>query len=79
MLNNLRIRTKLIAAFSILLILMCVIFAISYNRIKTINEKMTEITDVNAVQLQLIGDIESIMGMEVPLRQIQPTIYQVAA
>ena len=57
MLNNLRIRTKLIAAFSILLVLMCVIFTISYNRIKTINEKMNEITDVNAVQLQVIGDI----------------------
>jgi methyl-accepting chemotaxis protein len=74
MLNNLRIRTKLIAAFSILLVLMCVIFTISYNRIKTINEKMNEITDVNAVQLQVIGDIEiNLMEIKVTQKRLLQT------
>jgi methyl-accepting chemotaxis protein len=58
MMNNLTIRTKLIAAFTILLILMGVIFAISYSSISDVNDKLNEITDKTAVQLQLIGDIE---------------------
>lgn len=58
MMNNLTIRTKLIAAFTILLILMGVIFAISYSSISDVNNKLNEITDKTAVQLQLIGDIE---------------------
>jgi methyl-accepting chemotaxis protein len=68
MLNNLNIRTKLIAAFTVLLVLMGVIFVISYNRIGTINEKMNEITDVNAVQLQVIGEIE-VNLMEIKVSQ----------
>lgn len=56
--NNFTIRTKLIAAFTVLLLLMCSIFIISYMRISDMNDKMNEITDVSAVQLQLIGDVE---------------------
>src|SRR5690349_1763378 len=58
MFKNFTIRAKLIASFSVLLLLMCVIFLISYLRISDMNDKMNEITDVSAVQLQLIGDIE---------------------
>ena len=68
MFKNLSIRTKLIAAFTVLLVLMGVIFIISFNRIGTINEKLNEITDVNAVQLQLIGDIE-VNLMEIKVTQ----------
>ncbi|RAW00513.1 HAMP domain-containing methyl-accepting chemotaxis protein [Pseudochryseolinea flava] len=58
MIKNLTIRTKLIAAFSLLLLLMGVIFIVSYFRISDINDKLNKITDVSAVQLQLVGDIE---------------------
>ncbi|HEY3405601.1 MAG TPA: methyl-accepting chemotaxis protein [Ohtaekwangia sp.] len=74
MLSNLNIRTKLIAAFTVLLVLMGVIFVISYNRIGTINEKMNEITDVNAVQLQIIGDIEvNLMEIKVTQKRLLQT------
>lgn len=58
MINNFTIRVKLIAAFTILLVLMGVIFVISYLRISDISDKLNEITDKSAVQLQLIGDVE---------------------
>lgn len=58
MFKNFTIRAKLIAAFSVLLLLMCVISLISYFRISDMNDKMNEITDISAVQLQLIGDVE---------------------
>lgn len=58
MINNFTIRVKLIAAFAILLVLMGVIFVISYLRISDISDKLNEITDKSAVQLQLIGDVE---------------------
>jgi methyl-accepting chemotaxis protein len=58
MINNFSIRVKLIAAFAILLVLMSIIFVISYLRISDISDKLNEITDKNAVQLQLIGDVE---------------------
>ena len=58
MMKNFTIRAKLIASFTILLLLMCVVFVISYVRISDINDKLNEITDISAVQLQLIGDIE---------------------
>ena len=58
MINNFTIRVKLIAAFSVLLVLMGVIFVISYLRISDISDKLNEITDKSAVQLQLIGDVE---------------------
>lgn len=58
MMNNFTIRTKLIASFAVLLLLMCLIFFISYQRISDMNDKMNEISDVSAVQLQLIGDVE---------------------
>lgn len=58
MINNFTIRVKLIAAFIILLVLMGVIFVISYLRISDISDKLNEITDKSAVQLQLIGDVE---------------------
>lgn len=56
--NNLTIRTKLIASFAAILLLMCLIFVISYLRISDMNDTMNGITDVSAVQLQLIGDVE---------------------
>jgi len=74
MFKNLNIRTKLITAFTVLLVLMGVIFVISYNRIGTINEKMNEITDVNAVQLQVIGDIEvNLMEIKVTQKRLLQT------
>src|SRR5689334_13766337 len=74
MLTNLNIRTKLIAAFTVLLVLMGIIFVISYDRIGTINEKMNEITDVNAVQLQVIGDIEvNLMEIKVTQKRLLQT------
>ena len=74
MFSNLRIRTKLIAAFSILLVLMVVIFTISLTRIRTINEKMNEITDVNAVQIQVIGEIEiNLMEIKVTQKRLLQT------
>ena len=74
MFTNLKIRTKLIAAFSILLVLMVVIFTISLTRIKTINEKMNEITDVNAVQIQVIGEIEiNLMEIKVTQKRLLQT------
>jgi methyl-accepting chemotaxis protein len=74
MFTNLKIRTKLIAAFSILLVLMVVIFTISFTRIRTINEKMNEITDVNAVQIQVIGEIEiNLMEIKVTQKRLLQT------
>lgn len=58
MMKSFTIRTKLIASFTVLLLLMCVIFVVSYFRISDMNDKLNEITDVSAVQLQLVGDIE---------------------
>ena len=58
MMKNFTIRAKLIASFTILLLLMCVVFVISYVRISEINDKLNEITDISAVQLQLVGDVE---------------------
>ncbi|MBT1704517.1 HAMP domain-containing methyl-accepting chemotaxis protein [Chryseosolibacter indicus] len=58
MIKNLTIRTKLVAAFTVLLLLMAVIFAVSYFRIGEINDRLNKITDISTIQLQLIGDIE---------------------
>lgn len=58
MINNFTIRTKLIAVFTVLLLLKGVIFFISYRQISDISDKLNEITDISAVQLQLIGDVE---------------------
>jgi methyl-accepting chemotaxis protein len=58
MIKNLSIRTKLIAAFTVLLVFMGLIFLVAYLRISDISDKLNQITDVSAVQLQLIGDIE---------------------
>ncbi|MEO7990656.1 MAG: methyl-accepting chemotaxis protein [Chryseolinea sp.] len=61
MLNNLSIRNKLIVAFSILIAMMLVIFVIAYFRISTLNNKVTEITNVTSRKIQLIGEIEDLM------------------
>jgi methyl-accepting chemotaxis protein len=58
MINNFTIRTKLIAVFTVLLFLKGVIFYISYRQLSEISDKLNEITDKSAVQLQLIGDVE---------------------
>jgi methyl-accepting chemotaxis protein len=58
MLTNLTIRKKLIAAFSVLIVLMIVIFAIAFLRFREMNERMSEITNVTAHKVLLIGQIK---------------------
>lgn len=58
MINQLSIRTKLIAAFSVLIVLMLVIFVVAFIRFRSINEKMNEITDITSNKVLLIGQIK---------------------
>lgn len=58
MLNNLTIRKKLIMAFSVLIVLMIVIFVISFLRFREMNVRMTEITNVTSHKVLLIGQIK---------------------
>lgn len=75
MFNKINIRKKLIASFAILLVLMGVIFVISYTRIRTINEQLKEITEVNSAQLGIISEIE-ITLMEIKVSQKRLLIIQ---
>ncbi len=52
------IRKKLIMAFSILIVLMIIIFAIAFLRFREMNTRMTEITNVTAHKVLLIGQIK---------------------
>lgn len=52
------IRTKLILAFSVLIVLMCVIFAIAFLRFREMNARINEITDVTSHKVLLIGQIK---------------------
>jgi methyl-accepting chemotaxis protein len=61
MIQILSIRSKLLFAFSVLIGLMLVIFSIAFLRIRTINEKVNEITNVTTRKIQLIGEIEDLM------------------
>src|SRR6187402_136896 len=58
MLTNLTIRKKLIMAFSVLIVLMIVIFAIAFSRFREMNARMSEITNVTAHKVLLIGQIK---------------------
>lgn len=52
------IRKKLIIAFSVLIALMIVIFVISFMRFREMNARMSEITNVTAHKVLLIGQIK---------------------
>lgn len=58
MLTNLTIRKKLIMAFSVLISLMLVIFAIAFFRFREMNSRINEITDVTSHKVLLIGQIK---------------------
>jgi len=58
MLTNITIRKKLIMAFSVLIILMIVIFAIAFVRFREMNARMIEITNVTSHKVLLIGQIK---------------------
>lgn len=58
MLTNLTIRKKLIMAFSVLIVLMIVIFAIAFLRFREMNARMSEITNVTSHKVLLIGQIK---------------------
>ncbi|MBL7857088.1 MAG: MCP four helix bundle domain-containing protein [Cyclobacteriaceae bacterium] len=58
MLTNMTIRKKLIMAFSVLVALMIVIFAIAFFRFREMNARMNEITDITAHKVLLIGQIK---------------------
>lgn len=58
MLTNMTIRKKLIMAFSVLMALMVVIFSISFSRFRQMNARMSEITNVTAHKVLLIGQIK---------------------
>ncbi|HEV8515519.1 MAG TPA: methyl-accepting chemotaxis protein [Cyclobacteriaceae bacterium] len=58
MFTNLTIRKKLIMAFSVLILLMVVIFGIAYLRFREMNSRINEITDITAPKVLLIGQIK---------------------
>src|SRR5690606_13539113 len=58
MLTNMTIRKKLITAFSVLIALMVVIFAIAFLRFREMNARMSEITNVTSHKVLLIGQIK---------------------
>lgn len=58
MLRNMTIRKKLIMAFTVLIVLMIVIFGISFLRFSEMNKRMTEITNITANKVLLIGQIK---------------------
>lgn len=58
MLSNMTIRNKLIMAFSVLILLMGVIFAIAFSRFRQMNARINEITDVTSHKVLLIGQIK---------------------
>ena len=61
MFKNFSIRHKLIAAFSVLIVLMILIFGIAYFRISTINQKVSEITNITTRKIQLIAEVDNMM------------------
>src|ERR1044071_4894814 len=58
MLNDITIRKKLIMAFSVLILLMIVIFSIAFLRFREMNARMSEITNVTSHKVLLIGQIK---------------------
>src|SRR5687768_14836444 len=58
MLKEMTIRTKLITAFSVLIVLMIVIFSIAFVRFREMNARMSEITNVTSHKVLLIGQIK---------------------
>src|SRR5215510_652724 len=58
MLSRMTIRKKLIMAFSVLIALMVVIFAVAFIRFREIDHRVDEITDVTANKVLLIGQIK---------------------
>src|SRR6187402_2402711 len=58
MFSNITIRKKLIMAFSVLIVLMIVIFTIAFFRFREMNVRINEITDVTAHKVLLIGQIK---------------------
>jgi len=58
MFTNLTIRKKLIMAFSVLIVLMIVIFGIAFLRFREMNSRINEITDITAPKVLLIGQIK---------------------
>lgn len=58
MFNTVTIRKKLVMAFTTLIVLMVVIFAIAFLRFRDINVRVNEITDVTAHKVLLIGQIK---------------------
>lgn len=58
MFAQMTIRKKLIMAFSVLIALMIVIFTIAFIRFREMNARMTEITNITAHKVLLIGQIK---------------------
>ncbi len=58
MLTNMTIRKKLIMAFSVLIVLMIVIFGIAFMNFREMNARMSEITNVTSHKVLLIGQIK---------------------
>src|SRR5690348_5182709 len=58
MFSNITIRKKLIMAFSVLIVLMIVIFTIAFLRFREMNARINEITDVTSHKVLLIGQIK---------------------
>ncbi|MDJ1499631.1 HAMP domain-containing methyl-accepting chemotaxis protein [Xanthocytophaga agilis] len=59
MIQNLPIRSKLILAFSLLILLMGVILSISFFRLREMNQRMEAIADITTRKLQLIGLLQN--------------------
>jgi methyl-accepting chemotaxis protein len=55
MLKNLSIRNKLILAFSVLIILMSVIFGISFLQLKSLNDRVKEMSDITTRRQEYVG------------------------
>src|SRR5690349_18286544 len=58
MLANMTVRNKLIMAFSVLIVLMGVIFTIALLRFREMNGRINEITDITTPKVLLIGQIK---------------------
>ena len=54
---KLTIKSKLISTFSVLIIISVIVFMIGENSSRTLNDKITEIVDINAQRLILGGDL----------------------
>jgi methyl-accepting chemotaxis protein len=58
MFTSVTIRKKLILAFSVLIVLMVVIFSIAFFRFREMNARMSEITNITSHKVLLIGQIK---------------------